>query len=49
MANFVQNSNFDIAGAEEPSALALAMSKFELWKKLAKLWQNAAGDVAWGV
>ena len=29
LANFFQNSNFDIAGAEEPSALALAMSKFE--------------------
>ena len=30
LANFYQNSNFDIAGAlpEEPSAVALAMSKF---------------------
>ena len=30
LANFFQNSNFDIAGAKEPSALALEMSKFEL-------------------
>ena len=25
------------------------MSKFEFWKKSAKLWQNAASDVAQGV
>ena len=29
LANFFQNSNFDIAGAKEPSALAMAMSKFD--------------------
>ena len=29
LTDFFQNSNFDIAGAKEPSALALAMSKFE--------------------
>ena len=29
LANFFQNSNFDIARAKDPSALALAMSKFE--------------------
>ena len=28
---------------------ALAMSKFEFQQKLAKLWRNAAGDVARGV
>ena len=36
LADFFQNSNFDIAGARAEGSSALAMSKFELWKKLAK-------------
>ena len=34
LANFFQNSNFDIAGAEDPSAQALAMSKFDSFLKI---------------
>ena len=41
MANFVQNSNFDFARARVEGSSAPAMSKFEFWKKIAKLWQSA--------
>ncbi len=34
LADFVQNSNYDIASARAEGSLAPAMSKFEFWKKI---------------